>query len=155
MAMVISANVGKIWNKNKLNNPLMESVPRSMTRKTSPVFLLKCHLKLRLCKCRNSSSCKNLISWVQIRIIAKTHAQNNDKPTFTSREVYCWTLIQKNDLRLFNNPILPLPPPWRNLNATKINTKSQRNTNGVEVKLSTEILHELLDEWKQREIFNR
>lgn len=41
-----------------------------------------------------------------------------------SRVVYCCMRIHRNDLRLFNNPIPPVPPPCKNLNATYINIKS-------------------------------
>ena len=60
IAMKISMNVGTIWNRIKLSRPLIESVPRSMTRRTSPVFLLKCQRKLRLWRCRNRSNYKQV-----------------------------------------------------------------------------------------------
>lgn len=49
-ATIISIIVGPMLKSIKDNKLLVESVPRSIILKTSPVFRLKCHFKLRLCK---------------------------------------------------------------------------------------------------------
>lgn len=109
-----------------------------MTRKTSPVFRLKCHRIGKLWRCLKSSVCNfiKFINKMNLMLIVFL-IQNN--LTCSSLVVYCWTLIHKNDRRLFKKPILPVPPPCRNLNATKTNIRSHRNNKGGIDKLSTEI----------------
>ena len=64
----------------------MLSVPRSIIRKTSPVFLEICQRKLSPCKCLKT-------------------------PIWISRLVYCDTLIHKKDLKIFSSPDEPVAPP--------------------------------------------
>lgn len=49
-ATMISIIVGPILKSINDNKLLVESVPRSIILKTSPVLRLKCHFKLKLCK---------------------------------------------------------------------------------------------------------
>jgi len=49
-ATIMSIMVGPILKSINDNKLLVESVPRSIILKTSPVLRLKCHLKLKLCK---------------------------------------------------------------------------------------------------------
>lgn len=53
-ATMMSIIVGPILKSIKDNKLFVESVPRSIILKTSPVLRLKCHFKLRLCKWRNN-----------------------------------------------------------------------------------------------------
>ena len=64
----------------------MLSVPRSIIRKTSPVFLDRCQRKLSPCKCLKT-------------------------PIWISRLVYCDTRIHRKDLIIFRSPDEPVAPP--------------------------------------------
>lgn len=55
-ATMMSTMVGPILKSKNDNKLLVESVPRSIILKTSPVLRLKCHFKLKLCKWRNSDT---------------------------------------------------------------------------------------------------
>lgn len=56
-AITISTRVGIIENNMYESRLLMESVPLSITRKTSPVLRLKCHRMGKLWRCLKSSVC--------------------------------------------------------------------------------------------------
>lgn len=100
----MSAIVGSIEKMILFSRLLMLSVPRSMTRNTSPLFRCRCHRKDNPCRCLNSSSSISLVVYWEIR-------------------------IQRKDLRLFSRPIPPVPPPCRNLNNTYSKIQSHLNSN--------------------------
>lgn len=49
-AIIMSMIVGPILKSINDSKLFVESVPRSIILKTSPVLRLKCHFKLKLCK---------------------------------------------------------------------------------------------------------